>query len=126
MIVHLCHPPEYSCFAIDGEHVRTAVNLISARNVSNDYLVPIHGRANTRDSSVNSIVIGDLVRPDKPAAILLDCEKISAPIGEVNRVTIHGRGSRNIATRGEHPFRRETLDVGRADRVLSRLAPGVA
>src|SRR5216684_7389137 len=125
MSIHLCHPPECSCFAIDGDHVRAVVHLLAIQNVSNDYLVPIHGRANTGDSSIDAVVIGDLARPDKPAAVLLDCEKIAAPIWEIDCVTVHGRICRNIPTRCEHPFRGETLDVGRTDGVLSRLAPSV-
>ncbi len=101
------------------------MNLLGIRGVSNNYLVPIHGRANTRDSSIDAVVIGDLVRPDEPPAVLLDCEKIATPIREVNCVTIHGRSSRNIATRGEHPFRAQALDVGRTDGVLSWLVPTV-
>src|SRR5258708_15821745 len=100
--------------------------LISIQNVSNNYLVSIHGRANTRDSSIDAVVVGNLVRPDKPAAVLLDCEQIATPIREVNCVTVHGRSCRNIPTRCEHPFRGETLDVGRIYGVLSRLAPTVA
>src|SRR5882724_1639984 len=126
MIVHLCHPLECPCFPIDGDHVRAVVHLLGIQNVSNDYLVPFHSRANTRDSSFDAVVVGYLVRPDKPTAVLLDCEEIAAPIGEVNCVAIHGRSSRHIPTRCEHPFRAQTLDVGRTDGVLGWLAPTVA
>src|SRR5882757_6686241 len=81
------------------------MHLVAAQNVSNDYLVPVHDRANTRDSPVDTVVIGDFVRPDQPAAVLLDCEEIAGPIGEVNGITVHGWSSRNVATRCEHPFR---------------------
>jgi hypothetical protein len=39
------------------------------------------------------------VRSDEAAAVLLDCEEIAGPIGEVNGVTVHCWGSRNVATR---------------------------
>src|SRR4029077_14480925 len=126
MIVDLCHPPECSCFAIDGDHVRGVVRLLAIQNVSDDYLVPIDGWANPRDSSIDAVVIGDLVRPDKPAAVLLDREEIATPIRKKNCVTVHGRSCRNIPARCEHPFRGQTFHVGRTDGVLSRLAPGVA
>src|SRR5882762_7083900 len=126
MIVHLCHPSECSCFPIYGHHVRAVVHLLAIQNVSNDYLVPIYGRANTGDSSIDAVVGGNLVRPDQPTAVLLDCEEIATPIREVNRVTVHRRSSRNIATRCEHPFRGKTVNVGRADGVLCRLVPTVA
>src|SRR5258708_11224098 len=100
--------------------------LLAIQNVSNNYLVSIHGRANTRDSSIDAVVVGNLVRPDKPAAVLLDCEKIAAPIGEVNCVAIHGRSSRHIPTRCEHPFRSQTLDVRRTNEVLACLTPTAA
>ena len=41
--------------------------------------------------------LGDFVRPDESASILLDSEEVAAPIGEVNRVTIHGRSGRKSA-----------------------------
>ena len=66
------------------------------------------------------------MRPDEPAAVLLDCEEIAGPIGEVNGVSVHSGSSRNIATRCEHPFRFQLFDIGRADGVLSGLAPSIA
>src|SRR5260370_41098930 len=101
------------------------MHLVAAQNVSNDYLVPVHSRTNTRDSPVDAVVIGDLVRPDQPAVVLLDCEEIAGPIGEVNGVTVHYWSSRNVATRSEHPFRCQLFDNSRADVELSGLAPSV-
>src|SRR6266404_5837303 len=125
MITHSCHTPKCSSFPIYGHDVRPVVHLLAAQNVSNDYLVPVHSRTNTRDSPVDAVVIGDFVRPDQPAAVLLDCEEIAGPIGEVNGVTVHCWSSRNVASRREHPFRFQLFDIGRADGVLSWLAPSV-
>src|SRR5437899_47751 len=85
----------------------------------------IHGRTDTRDSSGDAIVLGDLVRPDQMAAVLFDCEQIAAPIGEVNCITTHRGSGRNISTGCKHPFWFQALDVGRTDRMLCRLAPGI-
>src|SRR6266852_6699586 len=101
------------------------MHFVAAQNVSNDYLVPVHGRTNTRDSPIDAVVLGNLVRPDEAAAVLLDCEEIAGPIGEVNGVTVHCWSSRNVATRCEHPFGFQLFDIGRTDRVLSGLAPSV-
>src|SRR5882757_8609342 len=100
--------------------------LVAALNVSNDYLVPIHGRTNTRDSPIDTVVIGDLVRPDQFAAVLLDGEEIAGPVGEVNGVTVHRGSSRNIAPRCEHPLRGQAFDIGRTDGVLVGLVPSIA
>src|SRR6266446_8077687 len=125
MIIHVCHPPERSCFAIYSHDVRAVVNLVAAQNVANDYLVPVDGGANTRNSAFDAVVIGDLVRPDEPTAVLLNCEEIATPIGEVNGVTIDRGSSRNITTGCEHPFRFQLFDIGWADGVLGGLAPGI-
>src|SRR6266478_8625172 len=85
----------------------------------------IHGGTNTRDRSGNTVVLGDLVRPDETSTLLFDCEEIAAPIRKVNCITIHGRSSRNIVAGCKHPFGVQGLHVGRADRVLCRLAPAV-
>src|SRR5712671_94823 len=100
--------------------------LVAAQNVPEDYLVPVHGRTNTRDSSIYAVVIGDLVRPDQFAAVLFDGEEIAGPVGEVDGVTVHCRSSGNIATGGEHPFRFQAFDIGRTDGVLSGLVPSIA
>src|SRR6267154_1247198 len=102
------------------------MHLLAAQNVSNDYLVPVHSRTNTRDSPIDAVVIGDLVRPDQPAAVLLDCEEIAGPVGEVNGVSVHGRRGRNITTGCEYPFRFQLFDIGRTDGVLIGLAPSIA
>src|SRR5207253_11048061 len=83
----------------------------------------IHGRTDTRDSSGDAIVLGDLVRPDQMAAVLFDCEQIDAQIGEVNCITTHRRSGRNISTRCKHPTWFQALDVSRTDCMLCRLAP---
>jgi hypothetical protein len=85
----------------------------------------IHGGTNTRDRCADTVVIGDLVRPDETATVLLDGIEIAVPIGEVNRITIHGRSSRNIVAGCKNPFWVEAVDVGGSDRVLCRLAPAV-
>src|SRR5256886_8354577 len=59
-------------------------------------------------------------------ALPIYCEEIAGPIGEVNGVSVHCGSSRNIATRCEHPFRFQLFDIGRADGVLSGLAPSIA
>src|SRR5882762_302373 len=44
------------------------MHLVAAQNVSNDYLVPVHGRANTRDSPAvdgNQVIIGDILSSNK-------------------------------------------------------------
>src|SRR5260370_22395246 len=82
----------------------------------------IHGRTNTRDRCVDTVVIGNLVRPDETATVLLDGVEIAAPIGEINCVAIHGRSSRNIVTSCEYPPWIQSADVGWSDRVLCRLA----
>src|SRR4051812_40845551 len=105
MTFHLCNPPKRSCFAIDCNHVGSVVRLIGTENVTNKYLVANHCGTDTRDSSIDAVVLGDLVRPDQPAAILLYGEEITAPVGKVNRVTIHGRSGRNISASCENPFR---------------------
>src|SRR3981081_2040258 len=84
----------------------------------------IHGGTKTRDRCVDT-VIGDLVRPDETATVLLDGVEIPAPIREVNCITIHGRSSTNIVAGCKHPFWVQALHVGRTDRVLCRLAPVV-
>jgi hypothetical protein len=81
------------------------VRFAGTKNVSNDYLIVIYCGTDTRNSSGNAIVIGDLVRPDETAALLLDGEEIATPIGKVDCVTIHGGSGRNVTTRGEYPFR---------------------
>src|SRR5260370_26374800 len=86
----------------------------------------INRRTHTRDSSVDTIVVGDLVRPDSTPTVLINCKEIAAPIGEINCVAIHGRSSRNISTGCERPFWFQAFDVGGTDRVLCRLAPSVA
>ena len=91
------------------------MHLIGTENVTNNYLVANHRGTDTRDSSVDAVVLGDLVRPDETAAILLDGEEISAPVGKVNGVTIHGRSSGNIPAGCEYPFGFQALDVGRAN-----------
>src|SRR6267378_5266033 len=101
------------------------MHLLAAQNVSNDYVVPVHGRTNTRNSPGDAVVIGDFVRPDQPAAVLLDCEETATPIGEVNGVTIDRGSSRNITTGCEHPFRFQLVDIGRTDGVLGGLAPSI-
>src|SRR6266853_2786220 len=101
------------------------MHLVAAQNVSNDYLVPVHGRTNTGDSPIDAVVLGDLVRPNEPTAVLLDCEETATPIGEVNGVTIDRGSSRNITTGCEHPFRFQLFDIGRTDGVLSGLAPSI-
>src|SRR5258705_12319602 len=110
---------------MDAHEIRAGVLLVAAHNVSKDSLVPVHSRTNTRDSPVDTVVIGDFVRPDQPAAVLLDCEEIAGPNGEVNGVTVHGWSSRNVASRCEHPFGFQLFDIGRADGVLSGLAPSI-
>ena len=115
MSFHLSDPPKHSCLAVYCDHVRAVVNLFGIENVPNNYLVTIHGRTHTRDSSFDAVVLGDLVRPDETAAILLDGEEISAPVGKVNGVTIHGRSSGNIPAGCEYPFGFQALDVGRAN-----------
>src|SRR6266436_1093988 len=86
----------------------------------------IHGRTNPRDSSGDAIIVGDLVRPDKVATVLLDGEKIAAPIGEVNGITIHCGSGRNISTSREYPFWIQARDVAGTDCMFGRLAPCVA
>src|SRR5712671_3412956 len=100
--------------------------LVAAQNVPEDYLVPVHGRTNTRDSPIDTVVIGDLVRPDQFAAVLFDGEEIAGPVGEVDGVTVHCGSGRDIAPRCEHPLRGQTFDIGWADGVLSGLAPSIA
>src|ERR1700688_1040938 len=85
----------------------------------------IHGGTNTRNRCADTVVIGDLVRPDETATVLLDRVEIAAPIGEVNRITIHDRSSGNIVAGCKHPFWVQTVDVGGSDRVLCRLAAAV-
>src|SRR6267154_6475554 len=102
------------------------MHLVAALNVSNDYLVAVDGRTNTRDSSIDAVVIGDFVRPDEFAAVLLDREQVAGPVGEVNGVTVHCRSGRDIAPRCEHPLRGQTFDIGRTDGVLIGLAPSIA
>jgi len=58
------------------------MHLVAAQNVSNDYLVPVHGRTNTGDSPIDAVVLGDLVRPDEAAAVLVDGEETATPIGK--------------------------------------------
>jgi hypothetical protein len=97
------------------DDVRAIVRLVGIENVSDNYLVIIHRRADTRQSSLDAIVLGDLMRPDETPTVPLDREKIAAPIGKVDCVTIHRRSSGNIATRGEHPFGAQAVDVGRTN-----------
>src|SRR5258707_11708387 len=104
MSFHLRHPAKRSRLAIHRHHVRAFVNLIGTLNVPDNHLVAVHRGADARDRSLNAVVIGDLVRPDQPAALFLDCEKTSTPIGKVNRVSVHRRRSGNIGARREHPF----------------------
>src|ERR1700731_5044640 len=85
----------------------------------------VHGGTNTRDRCADTVVIGDLVRPDEAATVFLDRVEITAPIGEVNRITIHGRSSRNIVAGCKHPFWVQAVDVGGSDRVLCRLGGAV-
>src|SRR6266478_4651325 len=125
MIVHLCHPSKRSRLAIHRHHVRTVVNFVGTLDVPDNHLVAIYGRTHARDRSLNAVVIGDLVRPDQPTALFLHSIKIASPIGKVNRVSVHRRRSGNIAARREHPFLGESIDVGRTDSVLFRLAPTV-
>ena len=115
MSFYLCNPPKRSCFAVYCHHVGAVVHLIGTENVTNNYLVANQRGTDTRDSSVDAVVLGDLVRPDETAAILLDGEEIAAPVGKVNGVTIHGRSSGNIPAGCEYPFGFQALDVGRAN-----------
>jgi len=101
------------------------MHLLGIQNVSNDYVVCIHGRANASDRSFDAIVFGDLVRPDEVTAVLLDREEIAGPIGEVNCVTIHGRSCRDIAPRCEHPFGFQFFYIGWANGVFGGLAPSI-
>ena len=106
MILYLCNPPKHPCLPVYCHHVRAVVNLFGIENVPNDYLVTIHRGTDTRDRSVDSVVLGDLVRPDELATVLLDGKEVAAPIGEINCVTIYGRSGRDIATGCEDPFGR--------------------
>src|ERR1700730_331263 len=88
-------------------------------------ILDIHRRTNTRERSVDAVVIRDLVRPDEAPTLLVHGVEIAAPIREVDRVTNDGRSSRNIVSSCKHPFWAQILDVGRTDGVLCWLAPAV-
>jgi len=74
MAIHLRHPPALSCLPIDCDHVGAVMDPIGAENVSDDDLIAIQGRADTRDGAGDAIVLGDLVRPDETASLLFDRE----------------------------------------------------
>src|SRR6478752_137839 len=105
MSFDFCNPPKRSRFAVYCHHVGAVVRLIGTENVTNNYQVANHRGTYARDSSVDAVVLGDLVRPDETAAIFLDGEEIPAPVGKVNCLTIDGRSGRNIAAGCEYPFR---------------------
>jgi hypothetical protein len=78
-------------------------------------MIVINCRTNPRDSSRDAIIVGDLVRPDKMATILLGCEQIAGPVGEVSGIIVNGRISRNISTGREYQFWFQALDVAGTD-----------
>src|SRR5207302_8954862 len=107
----LCDPPKHSCLTVYCDHVRAVVHLTGTENVANNYLATIHCRTNTRNGSVDAVVLGDLMRPDKTAAVLINGEKIAAPVRKVNCVTVHVRGSGNIPSGCEYPCGFQALDL---------------
>ncbi len=75
----------------------------------------IYRRTNTRNSTGDAVVVGDLVRPDETATVLINGEEVAGPIWEVDCVTGDGRSGRNIATSCEDPFGFQALDVAGTD-----------
>src|SRR2546422_1397434 len=126
MRIHLRDPLQLPVLAVHRDHVRAVVDLIRAEDVADDHLVAVERRAHARDGACDAVVLGDLVRPDETAALLLHGEEVAGPIGEVDRVTVDGRSGRDIAARRERPLRTQRLDVAGADEVLRRLVAAVA
>ncbi len=126
MRIHLRDPLQLSGSAVHRDHVRAVVHSGGAEDVADDHVIAMDCGTDARDGSWNTVVLGDLVRPDETAALLLDGEQVAAPIGEIDGVTIHRRSGGDVALRRERPARTEPLDVAGADVVLRRLAPAVA
>src|SRR3984893_7083453 len=111
MRLHVPNPSEFSCSSVNCDHICTSVRFLRTENVSDNQLVVIYRRTNTRNSTGNAVVVGDLVRPDETATVLINGEQVAGPIGEVDCVTGHGRSGRNISTGSEYPFWFQALDV---------------